>query len=366
MDPSKLEVELKKYKRNEDTTMSPLVRSRLDETYASLPETSSERKGRVSRPRMRKTASVAVATVMLGVAVFTSGFISPVMAQSIKKIPVVGSLFSSIEADLGLRAAGEKGLTSSVNKSISYQDVKLNVTETVFDGTRAVFLLDVTAPNLKEGMFDTGEKEVKLSNAIDSVVFKVNGQVKDGVNYYSAGGAHPNVLIFEEILGADEPNASATNSDTFHAEVLVKLTGIDHEFTLDVPFQKTTKDIMNLNPNAIQKSGNLSVTIAEVNVTPVTTRLLTTITLDDQTSDQLTHTRVAVFDDQGRQLPALNGEGTLEDKKITFDGRYATTGKTKYLIIKPFVYQDDFSEKVRDDQYIKGLELKMELPAQNE
>ncbi|KQL43609.1 hypothetical protein AN963_29690 [Brevibacillus choshinensis] len=52
--------------------------------------------------------------------------------------------------------------------------------------------------------------------------------------------------------------------------------------------------------------------------------------------------------------------------RLVFDGGYATTGKTKYLIIKPFVYQDDFSEKVRDDQFVKGLELKMELPAQNE
>lgn len=366
MDPSKLEVELKKYKYTEGTPMSPLVRSRLDETYASLPEMSTVRKGSTSRQRIRKMASVAVATVMLGGAVFASGFISPVMAQSIKQIPVVGSLFSSIEADLGLRAAGEQGLTSSVNKSISYQDVKLNVTETVYDGTRAVFLLHVTAPNLKEGMFDTGEKVVKLSNAIDSIVFKVNGQVKGGVNYSSAGGAHPNVLIFEEILTAKDQNASATMPDTFNAEVLVKLAGINHEFTLDVPFQKTTKDILNLKPNATQTSGDRSFSVSEVNVTPVTTRLLTTITLDDQAADQLTHTRVAVFDDHGRQLPALNGEATLEGNKIMFDGRYASTGKTKYLIIKPFVYQDDFSEKVQEDQFIKGLELKIELPAQNE
>ncbi|WP_275296713.1 DUF4179 domain-containing protein [Brevibacillus choshinensis] len=346
--------------------MSLLVRSRLDETYASLPERPCLPKGRAPRPRLWKTASVAAAAILLGATVFASGFISPAMAKSLKQIPVVGSLFSSIEADLGLRAAGEQGLTAKVNAGISYQDVKLDVTETVYDGTRAVFLLRVTAPNLKEGMFDTGEEAVKLSNAIDSVVFKVNGQVKEGVNYASAGAANPNVLVFENVLPAVDRNATTTIPDPFHAEVLVKLAGIDHEFTLDVPFHKTTKGIVNLKPNASRSSDQGSLTVSEVNVTPVTTRLVTTIKLADQASERLSHTRVAVYDDQGRQLPALNGEGTFVENGITFDGRYATTGKTKYLIIKPFEYEDDFSEKVREDQFIEGLELKIDLPSQSE
>lgn len=358
MDLSKLEAELKRYKHSENAVMSPIVRARLEETYASLPEMPAERKDRASRRRIGKTASVAAAAVMLGATVFASGFISPAMAHSIKQIPLVGSLFSSIEADLGLRAAGEQGLTSSVNKSFSYQDVKLQVTEAIFDGTRAAFLVKVSAPNLQDGLFDTGEKKVKLSNAIENVVFTVNGKgqddpdsfIKGGIHYSWAGESHPDVLIFEETFQA----SSAPIPDAFQGEVTVKLAGIDHEFKLDVPFLKTTKDIIVLKPNVTQTNGEMSLLVSEVNVTP----------MEGETSDQLTHMRVAVFDDQGRQLPAINGEGTLENNSIVFDGRYATTqGHPKYLLVKPFIYEEDFSEKVRDDQFIKGLEMKIELPA---
>ncbi|TQK62466.1 uncharacterized protein DUF4179 [Brevibacillus sp. AG162] len=368
MDQSKFDLELKEYNRTKDTTMSPLVRARLDETYASLPEMSRERKVR----RLPKAPYVAAAAVILGATVFTSGFISPVMAQSIKQIPLVGSLFSLIEADLGLRAAGEQGLSSKVNRSISHQDMKLEVTETVFDGTRAVYLLSVTAPNLKDGMFDTGKEVVKLSDAIENVTFTIDGKGQDdpsslvaGGGFFSpAGESHPNLLVFEEILKTPDHNSTSKIPDSFHAEVVVKLAGIDQAFKLDIPFQKATNDTIQLKPNAVQSNDGISFEVSEVNVTPVTTRLLYSVKLDDKTSDKFI--RAALFDDQGRQLTSLHGEGELKDNTLTFDARFASAqGQPKYFIIKPFVVKDHSAETVADDQFIKGLEIKVDLPEQN-
>ncbi|MCC8437680.1 DUF4179 domain-containing protein [Brevibacillus sp. M2.1A] len=369
MDQSKFDFELKEYKRSKETMMSPLVRARLDETYAALPEMSRDRKVQ----RSRKAPYVAAAAVILGATVFTSGFISPVMAQSIKQIPVVGSLFSLIEADLGLRAAGEQGLSSKVNKSISHQDMKLEVTETVFDGTRAVYLLSVTAPNLKDGMFDTGKEVVKLSDAIENVTFSIDGKGQDapdslvsgGGFFSSAGESHPNMLVFEEILKTPDHNSTGKIPDSFQAEVVVKLAGIDQTFKLDIPFQKATSNTIQLKPNAVQSNDGISFEVSEVNVTPVTTRLLYSVKLDGETSDK--SIRAALFDDQGRQLTSLHGEGEQrKDSTLTFDARYASEqGQPKYFIIKPFVVKDHFAETVTDDQFIKGLEIKVDLPEQN-
>ncbi|TQR33403.1 DUF4179 domain-containing protein [Brevibacillus brevis] len=367
MDQSKFDVELKEYKRTKDSTMSPLVRARLDATYAALPEMSRERKVQ----RLRKAPYVAAAAVILGATVFTSGFISPVMAQSIKQIPYVGSLFSLIEADLGLRAAGEQGLSSKVNRSISHQDMKLEVTETVFDGTRAVYLLNVSAPNLKDGMFDTGAEVVKLSDAIENVTFSIDGKGQDdpgslvtGGFFYSAGESHPNFLVFEEILKKPDHNSTGKIPDSFRAEVVVKLAGIDQAFKLDIPFQKATNNTIQLKPNAIQSNDGISFEVSEVNVTPVTTRLLYSVKLDGETSDK--SIRAALFDDQGRQLTSLHGEGERKDNTLTFDARYASAqGQPKYFIIKPFVVKDHFAETVTDDQFIKGLEIKVDLPEKN-
>ena len=182
--------------------MSNLVRTRIDATLESLPESPSQLNSeQAQRPRqvnkgLRRTAAAAVAAGVLGVTVFASGFVSPAMADSLRNIPLVGSLFSSIEADMGLRTAGSEGLTTPVNRSFAYQDVKFKVLETVYDGTRAAFLVHVTAPNLNQGMYDNGKDIVKLSSGVDNVFLDVNGFSPDGGLFYSSAGANePDTLL---------------------------------------------------------------------------------------------------------------------------------------------------------------------------
>ncbi|UQZ36753.1 hypothetical protein C2I18_26405 [Paenibacillus sp. PK3_47] len=376
MDRFNLENEFKGLKEGKaaaDMPISPLVRARLDETYASLPE---QPAGRRSKPlsRLRRLSSATAAAFVLGAGVFASGFVSPVMADSIKSIPLIGSLFSSIEGDIGLRNAGDLGLASSVNSGVSYKDVKLEVTETVFDGSRAAFLVKVAAPNLENGRFDTGKKTVKLSDAISNVTVSVDGKqqgdsgsILQGGYYAGAGEAHPDMLIFEEVL---EPSGSSTVPDTFTAEAVLTLEGIDHEFKLDIPFTKTTQDIVNVQPDAVSANDELSVSVASLQSTPLTTRVHYSIALTnadkltEKQEKQLNKIRVAVYDDQGRQLPALNGDGEYSSNALTFDARYASTsGTTSYLLLKPFIVEDDFTETVKEKQFIKGMELKIELPA---
>lgn len=371
-----LDKQLKKLNTN-PTAIPAGVRTRLDETYASLPEVAVERPQATSFSRIRKiTATVAAASV-LGVAIFASGFVSPVMADSIKKIPLFGSLFSSIESDIGLRTAGDLGLTSAGNSSIAYEDITLDVTETVFDGTRAAFLVNITAPNLKEGQYDNGKEVVQLSQAIDNITLHINGRGQDdpgsklsgGLFYSAVGEAHPNMLLFEQVFDTGGSTASASMPDSFQAEVSVSLQGIDHEFKLEVPFHKTSHNIINIQPNVAQTMDDITVSISDISMTPLTTRLSTAITLGNKAEltekeqKELRHISVAVFDDQGRQLPALNGEGVYEGNTLIFDRRYASTpGQTKFLVLKPFKVKDDFAESISEGQYIKELEMKVDLP----
>ncbi|MCP1307417.1 DUF5643 domain-containing protein [Paenibacillus tyrfis] len=110
--------------------------------------------------------------------------------------------------------------------------------------------------------------------------------------------------------------------------------------------------------------------VTDLQVTPLTTRVNYSIALNNvQSLEQedeykLRRFGIAIFDDQGRQLPALHGDGKYEGNRLNYDRRYASTsGTTKYLILKPFVIKDDFTENVKEDQYIKGLETRIELPA---
>ncbi|MFD2701932.1 DUF4179 domain-containing protein [Paenibacillus shunpengii] len=355
-----------------NTEISPLVRARLDETYASL----TVQKQHTTRRRsstLRRAVLTAAAAGILGVGVFASGFISPVMAASIKSIPIIGSLFSIIETDSGLRAGGELGLATNVNDAVSYEDVKLEVTETLYDGTRAAFIVNVTAPNLDNGTYDNGRKTMKLSNAIENVTLSINGKtegeaasvLEGGLFYGGAGEAHPNTLVFEQVLN---PSDTSSLPDRFTSKVSIKLDGIDHEFNVDVPFEKNNVETIALNPNTAVTKEDLTFGVANVSVSPITTRLTTSIALNSASSltqreeERLREIGIAVYDDQGRQLTALSGDGVYEGNRLIFDRRYATTtGESKYLIIKPFIIKDDFAEDVQKDQFIAGLETKIDL-----
>ncbi|MDN4605123.1 DUF4179 domain-containing protein [Paenibacillus sp. F6_3S_P_1C] len=356
----------------ERPVMSTTVRKRIDATLESLPESSSMNSEPFSRnPRLRqglrRTIAATIAAGVLGVTVFASGFVSPVMADSLRSIPLVGSLFSSIEADMGLRTAGDKGLTKLVNSNVSFEDVKLEVLETVYDGTRAAFLVHVTAPNLKNGEYDNGKDIVKLSNGIDNVFFNVNGTEQGGGLFYGpAGQTQPDTLLFEQVIPPNQ--ASAGLPDQFDAEVMFTLQGIDHEFKLNIPFTKTTEDIQHIKPNAIVSNDLITASVTEAQVTPITTRISTVISLNGQSTltakdqDQLRNIGFAINDDQGRQLTPLNGEGLYEGNQLKSARIYATTpGDTKYLIVKPFEIEDDFTEEITDRQFIKGMDMKIEL-----
>ncbi|MCP1136594.1 DUF4179 domain-containing protein [Paenibacillus polysaccharolyticus] len=372
--PFNLDQKLKEQAK-ERPAMSKIVRNRIDATLDSLPESASQMNmesfqahpsKRVHKP-LRRTAGAAVAAGVLGLTVFASGFVSPAMADSLRNIPLIGSLFSSIEADMGLRTAGNEGLTTPVNSSFTYQDVKFKVLETVYDGTRAAFLVHVTAPNLNQGMYDNGKDIVKLSSGVENVFFDVNGSRPDsGLFYSSAGANEPDTLLFEQVIPADHTGAIP---DQFEAKVKLKLQGMDHEFELTVPFTKSTTDTHNVQPNSTIENELYTVTVNKAEVTPITTRLTASIalkgeeTLSKKEEKQLREIRFAVYDDQGRQLTALSGEGVYQANQLNWENIYATTAKdVKYLIVKPFKVKDDFAEEVKDDQFIKGMEMKIQLP----
>ncbi|MUT64913.1 DUF4179 domain-containing protein [Paenibacillus sp. NEAU-GSW1] len=354
------------FKKDLNMEMSPLVRSRLDETYALLSQ-QAQRTGRRKSSRSRRLALTTTAAGILAAGLFISPFVSPAMASSLKNIPVIGSIFTTIQGDTGLRIAGELGLTSTVNRTVSYEDVNLEVTETLYDGHRAAFLLNVTAPNLENGTYNNGKKNIRLSQAVSNISLSIDGKQQNGKVFYgSAGEAHPNTLVFEAVI---DPQA-APNS--FDSTVTITLDGIDHEFTVDIPFKKTTDQTVELSPGAVTVSDDLAFSVSKVWVTPITTRLTTSIALTDAATltskeeKRLLKIRVAIFDDQGRRLTPLNGEGVIEGNSLVFDYRYASQlGTSKYFIAKPFVVKDSFEEDVEEDQYLKELETKIELPFAN-
>lgn len=317
----------------------------------------------------RRSFRSAAAVAVLGAAIFGSGFVSPAMADSIRQIPLIGSLFSSLELDLGLRNAGENGLTTAVDEAAAFDQTTLRVQETIYDGSRAVLAFTVDAPWLKEGIYHYGKKEVKLSDAIEDIRFisGASSQLQGVGQYWGAGEAHPNSIIFEQSVG----EAEAPLPDRFEATLEVKLAGIDKPFVVTVPFVRNTNDVVDLTPGAVQTVESLRFTVDRVTVTPITTTLqysleqLSGEPLDEAAQNELIYTNVAVYDDKGNLLHRLSGEGVFAGKKLQMNVSYASAsgGLPAKLILKPFKNNDgEIPKKIDPRAFIPGLEHVIELP----
>ncbi|WP_189021960.1 DUF4179 domain-containing protein [Paenibacillus albidus] len=362
--------------------MSDKVRTRLDQTYDMLPSMETQAKPNPVRSWKRRTASISAAAAILGVCVFASGFVSPAMADSIKQIPLIGSLFSSMEVDLGLKNAATQGMTRQANSTVSYKDVKLEVKETVFDGSRAVYALEVTAPNLKDGKYDNGQEKIKLSNAIEDIRFDVIGHtssdpespLNQSVQYNGAGDKHPNTLIIEKNFTTFDRESAVDLPDSIVGEMLITLQGMDQPFKLEVPFTKSGRNLVHLQPEAAATSGDLTLTINNLDITPLTTHVTYTLhqksesTLTEAQQRDLAYTNLALYDDQGNLLDSFNGIGRIDGNTLSKSNSYASViNRPEYLIIKAFHNNDgDFPSKIKDKQFIKGLVFKIDLPAATE
>ncbi|GIP23391.1 DUF4179 domain-containing protein [Paenibacillus sp. J22TS3] len=378
MNHFEIDKQLKAEKYNEPP-ISSYVRGRLEDAYAALPAKITEPTVETKRGWKKRRVWVPAAAALLGISIFGSGFVSPVMADSIRQIPVIGSLFSSLETDWGLRNAAQEGLTQAVDSHVAYQDVKLQVSETVYDGRRAVYALHISAPNLKDGMYDTGKKKIKLSDAIEDIRFNVKGKANQSSGspredssgqYWGGGKTHPDTIIYEQTMKSSATDGEGLSLDTFTAQVEVKLAGMDHTFELDVPFTKTTDNIVHLQPNVTKTAGELVFKVKQIEVTPVTSTLvyslekLGTASLTEKMEDQLIHTNVGVYDDQGHLLDRLSGQGELKGNQYDNIVYYATVSQnTKYLLLKPFNNKDgEMPGEINQDQLVQGLEVRIDIP----
>lgn len=145
----KLDEKLQLEKENLEADMvdiPDLVRQRLDAFYAQMESDSDLLPDRSSSHRpvkrfLRRTAITAASAALIGVMIIGSAYVSPTMAESLKQVPLVDSVFK-LAGDLGLQTADQKGLATSSNLSVTHDGITLKVPQIIFDGTRLVVALE--------------------------------------------------------------------------------------------------------------------------------------------------------------------------------------------------------------------------------
>ncbi|WP_106767414.1 DUF4179 domain-containing protein [Paenibacillus faecalis] len=336
---------------------------------------------------VKRTVLAAAATAIIGAGVIGTGFVSPVMADALKKVPMIGMLFKDT-SEQALQAAIDQGIVSEPNLSVTHDGITLTVADVLYDGTRLSIILERTgvdlkgtaSPYIKEGTHFIGDPDDEFVKSrmipekdqekgyIETPTILVNGQkVESGEALYGDQAILDNTYIIEYSKDLNLP-------DQFDLTVQANVTGVKETFEFNVPVKVENKSLV-LQPNATKSDGQFTYTVKEMELSPVSTRLV----LDskgpvpvspEQTGDySASMVYYEIVDDQGNVLTPSRFEYFHSKPKTEYhiDQLYSPLNDTpKSITIKPFtltVHQKDWSvvgqdkDSLGDKTYLKDLEL---------
>ncbi|MEJ8545028.1 DUF4179 domain-containing protein [Brevibacillus borstelensis] len=332
------------------------------------------------RNLMKKALAAASTAAALGVFIIGSGFVSPAMAESLKRIPMVNSVFE-LAGDWGLRTADEKGLSIKVLQSNTHEGITLSVPEVINDGTRFAIGVHREAPGLtsylngvKTNADGTAAYQPESTKgAIKQVDLFVNGKP---LNVKTDSLAHQVIPVVSP--GADKNSAIIMFSDLsnnglgdpalpdeFDLTVKLTLDGVQEPFNMEIPVKKNTKNNIVLSPDVTREFDHIRITLEKAELTPITTRLAIVVDGTSEKipkkyradkgisaenaglpSNQFTQTKLLglnydLFDDQGNIVSEVSGFGHDEKRKglAFYDLVYEPFKQTpKFFTLKPYFY----------------------------
>lgn len=269
------ELEREREAHSPDAELRARVRKGLFESRGRKDATARRRKA------WKKWTGAAAAASFLFAILITIGFSSPTMAEKLKSIPLIKSIFSLFE-DQTLQIANDKGLVTPINQSATYNGITVTVNEVFYDGARLDLGYLIRVPQ------GTSQEEArKISRNIRLLEFTLDDS--DKPLPYKGGGEVKQVedYLFAVVKNV-EFNDPLPDKFTLHAKLSMDEDPGNQQGVqkLDIPVVKQIKaeDAVTLTPGTTQTlSSKFSFKVESVALTPVsTTVLLKEIPPDDK------------------------------------------------------------------------------------
>ncbi|WP_019911377.1 DUF4179 domain-containing protein [Paenibacillus sp. HW567] len=364
MNLQQLEQELEQLKDQKDEELPELVRFRMDATYqslndiAALPHSAFRRRSWLRRILIA-AASVAAA-VMLTIGL---GFISPAMAQTLKQLPFMESVFR-LAGDSGLKQASVAGVTSDTVQSVTYGGVTLSVSELMYDGSRLSLVLTKKEADSGNQSFaerwNARDRQLGIANNID---FYINGELANTAWGLSSGGeAAPDSLI---VTALESPGLHVP--EAFNFKMVVYLADIEQSFTFEFPVIKKTLQSVVLTPEAVQTFDHINLHIKRLELSGTTIRLITEVKgapgqdikeLQEAIPDKYKATGFLnllfeLMNERGETAVMIGANGNGQVNTLSSSTSYEPfTVMPKSVVVKPYIISGDGSKK-----YIPELEM---------
>ncbi|WP_068618722.1 DUF4179 domain-containing protein [Paenibacillus tuaregi] len=395
-----LNQELGKLKKEEAEHLPEMIRQRMDYLYAHLNEVDqgSMRLGSengqsqhmklgeldqiTTRPSLVKrglrTLLISIsAAAAAGVLIIGSGFVSPVMAEALRHIPLVGGIFST-SGDEGLKAASKQGLSTNVNLSLEHGGATLTISDLLYDGNRlSMVLTRHTADGNSLSLSDwLGNKNWKKGEGINQIEFTVNGErVNTSMGTSKAQNDEFNSIIIntmDAVLLKDSTTEVQQIPEQFDLGVRIYDAKQDYWYSFKIPVKKAGQNNILIQPTETKSLGNNTFKILKLEMTPATVRLdaqmegksgedikeIAKKLPDKYKIDGFINIKYDLADDNGTLLKPLGATGNGRGDMYWFTGTYEPqTKRPKSITVKPFTERN--GKKV----YIPELEYVLPVPS---
>lgn len=324
----------------------------------------SERQGHVKKSKrgvrkvlMAVSAAAAALVLMLG-----SAAVSPVLAASLEQVPGLHTLFN-LARDLGLRTAGERGILTAANAGDTHNGITLTVPAVMYDGTRVSVGLEREG---EQGSFsDTLQEQMGdiqvLIDGKELSAFSPSGTSNSiGLYTYRLDDSDMTIVQFSDLRN----QGGQAFPDRFTLTLQVALDEVDEPYAISVPVEKYTDDNMTLSPAVSRTYGDLTLTVNQIELTPVTVNISTNTRVAGNIAQQ-PGLHFDVTDDKGEPLQLVAGNGwnaTGGSERITDTLFEPLLPVPSSITIQPYYYLYDKKDPSRFELDAAGRPLKTYIP----
>ncbi|MFS0869885.1 DUF4179 domain-containing protein [Paenibacillus xylanilyticus] len=335
-----------------------IVRRRQDEVYASLVDLPMQSRSgpsfRFRKARRAALTTAAAATIAL-IGGLGGSMVSPAMAESLKSIPLIGSIFK-LAGDLGLQAAEENGLADEPEASATHGGVTLRIPQLVYDGTRLSMAVTRDGEGFDGGIMEfestgNGTHAIYPKGAIHSFDVLIDGRSVQGeagrreIGLSGKPTSDPNSAIYELTAYSLTGEPGPILPDSFLLTATIGLEGIEEPFVFQLPVRKNTDQRVASFSETREWKGN-KVTLEQIEFTPITTKVSFNITSNDKEARFLRNNLMfELWDDRDRMLGLVGGFGFFDNdeqrkmiNKLLFD-RFADAPET--VTLKAFLSETE-------------------------
>lgn len=326
------------YKFKEDVERIEIPHSELDAVINNTI--------RSSRKSRKVLYSSLAAAAMLLVLVLGSGFVSPVMANVLSKIPFISSVLPFTDA--GLESADERGLVKSIGETVKDEGIEITVTDLYYDDSRLEIGYTIPLKEIKEEDL----RQYQLLGIAKADLF-VNGNEAG----YSATSSYKNDYISGTIAidKKDFKNAPEKVDIKLKIKEVLNKQG---NWTFALTAEKADQAKI-LSPDQEATSGPYTFKINKLKLTPSSTNLHYVFSIPSvkkEFNEQALTFKLTT--DKGKEVPFIKPDMIFIEEK---EGRKQFTSQVffepidedvAFLTVTPYIRNAEGEEKK-----INGLEL---------